>query len=117
MSIQDYYRLLNVDRNATQEDIKKAYRRLAMELHPDVNSDKDAEERFKAVGEAYAVLGDAGKRRIYDRTGTAAFSDAYASMRRAATPCMGKCSGLDALFRRRPRPSRPVEAPRQKITP
>ena len=103
MNSEDYYTLLKIDRSASQEDIKKAYRKLAMEFHPDVNTDKDAEETFKAIGEAYSVLSDNGKKRIYDRTGKAGLSDPYASIYRPAEPCMGKCSGLDALFRKRPR--------------
>ena len=91
---------MKIDRTASQEDIKKAYRKLAMEFHPDVNSDKDAEEKFKAVGEAYSVLSDSRKKRIYDQTGISGLSDPYMAMARPAQPCMGKCSGLDALFRR-----------------
>jgi len=80
MDSKEYYSLLNLDRNASWEEIKKAYRKLAMEFHPDVNLDKDAEERFKAIGEAYSILGDCGKRRIYDRAGKMGLSDPYAAM-------------------------------------
>jgi molecular chaperone DnaJ len=100
MDSKEYYSLLNIDRTASREEIKKAYRKLAMEFHPDVNLDEDAEEKFKAIGEAYSVLCDSGKRRIYDRVGKTGLSDPYAAMVRPAQPCMGKCSGLDALFRR-----------------
>lgn len=66
----DYYEILGVARDASPEDIKKAYRRKAMELHPDRNPDReDAEERFKELSEAYAVLSDADKRQRYDRFG------------------------------------------------
>lgn len=99
MDSNEYYSLLSIDRNASQEEIKKAYRKLAMEFHPDVNLNEDAEKKFKAIGEAYSVLGDIWKRRIYDRVGKMGLSDPYA-MVRPAQPCMGKCSGLDALFRR-----------------
>jgi len=98
MDSKDYYSLLKIERNASQEDIKKAYRKLAMKFHPDVNMDKDAEEKFKALGEAYSVLSDSSKKRIYDRTGKAGLSDPYSSMAWPEQPCMGKCSGLDALF-------------------
>jgi molecular chaperone DnaJ len=67
---KDYYELLGVDRNATQEDIKKAYRRLALKYHPDRNpGDKEAEQKFKEISEAYDVLSDPEKRANYDRFG------------------------------------------------
>ena len=69
-SKRDYYEVLGVGRDATPEDIKKAYRKLAMQYHPDRNKgDKDAEDKFKEVGEAYAVLSDTDKRARYDRFG------------------------------------------------
>ncbi len=67
---QDYYSLLGVSRDASPEDIKKAYRLMARKYHPDVNSEPDAEERFKEVNAAYEVLSDADKRAMYDRYGT-----------------------------------------------
>src|SRR5215204_3559455 len=66
----DYYKTLGVDRKASQEEIKKAYRKLARQYHPDTNKDAGAEERFKAISEAYDVLGDPDKRKKYDRGGS-----------------------------------------------
>ena len=66
----DYYRTLDVGREATQQEIRQAYRRLARQYHPDVNSgEKDTEEEFKEINEAYGVLSDADKRRLYDKYG------------------------------------------------
>ena len=73
MKYQDYYQILNVPRDASTSDIKKSYRKLARQYHPDVNSATDAEEKFKEVGEAYEVLGDEDKRAAYDRYGHSAF--------------------------------------------
>jgi len=66
---QDYYQILGVSRDADKSDIKKAYRKLARRYHPDVNSEADAEEKFKEVNEAYEVLKDSDKRQAYDRFG------------------------------------------------
>ena len=68
---RDYYQVLGVDRNATDEQIKKAFRRLARQYHPDVNKSPEAESRFKEVNEAYEVLSDREKRGMYDRFGHA----------------------------------------------
>ncbi len=68
---RDYYEILGVARNASQEEIKSAFRRLARKYHPDVSSEPDAEERFKELNEAYAVLSDPQKRAAYDRFGHA----------------------------------------------
>ena len=65
----DYYEVLGVSRDATAEQIKKAYRRAAMKYHPDVNSEADAAEKFKKISEAYEVLSDDNKRAVYDRGG------------------------------------------------
>ena len=74
MSKRDYYEVLGVARNASEEDLKKAYRRCAMKYHPDRNpGDKAAEAAFKECKEAYEVLSDGGRRRMYDQHGHAAF--------------------------------------------
>jgi molecular chaperone DnaJ len=76
-SKRDYYEILGVSRNATEEELKKAYRRLAIQFHPDRNpNDKEAEERFKELNEAYQVLSDPERRAQYDRYGHAAFEGA-----------------------------------------
>ena len=69
MDYKDYYAVLGVPKTASQADIKKAYRKLARELHPDTNKDPDAEKRFKEANEAHAVLSDQEKRKQYDELG------------------------------------------------
>lgn len=63
---KDYYKILGVNENSTKEEIKKAYRRLALKYHPDKSKDPKAEEKFKEITEAYAVLSDDKKRKQYD---------------------------------------------------
>lgn len=75
---RDYYDVLGVGRSATKEDIKKAYRRLAREYHPDLNKSPDAEARFKEINEAYEVLSDDEKRAAYDRYGHAGLQGGFA---------------------------------------
>lgn len=75
---KDYYAILGVAKTATAEEIKKAYRKLALKYHPDKNpGDTKAEERFKEISEAYAVLSDAGKRKQYDQFGDAGFHQRF----------------------------------------
>src|SRR3954463_1395568 len=72
MSKRDYYEILSVSKSASQDEIKKAYRKVAMQFHPDRNpGDKSAEEKFKEAAEAYEVLSDQDKRAQYDRFGHA----------------------------------------------
>src|SRR3970282_3030684 len=73
-SKRDYYEVLGVERQASQEEVKKAYRKLALKLHPDrTPGNKEAEEKFKEASAAYQILGDAERRAQYDRFGHAAF--------------------------------------------
>ena len=70
MNYKDYYKILGVEKSASQDDIKKAFRKMAIKYHPDKNAgDKKAEEKFKEVNEANEVLGDAEKRKKYDELG------------------------------------------------
>jgi len=74
MSEQDYYELLGVSRNASADEIKKAYRKKAIQFHPDKNpDDSTAEEKFKEISEAYEVLKDSEKKAAYDQFGHTAF--------------------------------------------
>jgi curved DNA-binding protein len=78
MAKRDYYEVLGVKKTATEEEIKKAYRKLAMKHHPDRNpGNKQAEERFKEINEAYAVLSDKAKRQQYDQFGPSGFSQRF----------------------------------------
>lgn len=77
MAEQDYYETLGVDRDTSKDEIKKAYRKLAMQYHPDRNKEPEAEEKFKKISEAYAVLSDDEKRAQYDRFGHAGISGQY----------------------------------------
>lgn len=72
---EDYYKILGVDKSASAIDIKKAYRRLAVQYHPDKNKSKEAESKFKEISKAYEVLSDPQKRQTYDQFGSAAFEN------------------------------------------
>ncbi|VVB51565.1 Chaperone protein DnaJ [uncultured archaeon] len=74
---RDYYEILGVDKKASADDIKSAYRKLAMQYHPDKNKSPDAEEKFKEISEAYAVLSDQSKRQQYDQFGHAGIDQRY----------------------------------------
>jgi len=69
VEFKDYYEIMGIQRDASQDEIKRAYRKLARKYHPDVSKEADAEARFKEVGEAYEVLKDAEKRAAYDKLG------------------------------------------------
>ncbi|MDN5317842.1 MAG: molecular chaperone DnaJ, partial [Thermoanaerobacterium sp.] len=72
---KDYYAILGLDRNASDDDIKKAYRTLAKKYHPDLNpGNKEAEQKFKEINEAYQILSDPQKKAQYDQFGDAAFN-------------------------------------------
>ncbi|OGH02987.1 MAG: hypothetical protein A2798_00985 [Candidatus Levybacteria bacterium RIFCSPHIGHO2_01_FULL_37_17] len=73
MADKDYYSILGISKNATEAEIKKAYRKLALEYHPDRNKGKEAEAKFKEITKAYEVLSDSQKRKTYDQFGEAAF--------------------------------------------
>jgi curved DNA-binding protein len=80
MSEKDYYKILGVGKNASEEEIKKAYRKLAMKYHPDhTEGDKTAEDKFKKISEAYAVLSDKEKRKQYDEFGSTGFHQRFSS--------------------------------------
>ncbi|WP_292469150.1 molecular chaperone DnaJ [Methanolobus sp.] len=74
---RDYYEILGLSKDATESEIKKAYRKLAMQYHPDKNKEEDAEAKFKEISEAYAVLSDTEKREQYDRFGHAGIDGRY----------------------------------------
>ena len=79
MTKEDYYDILGVNKNADKKDIKKVYRKLALKYHPDKNPSKEAEEKFKEISEAYAVLSDDEKRKMYDTYGHAGIDQQYST--------------------------------------
>jgi len=93
----DYYKLLNIDAAATQADIKKAYRALALRYHPDINADEGAEEHIKKLNHAYAVLSDPAQRQLYDRYGEVPRGQAWQQPGQAGQPfggCRGRGRGM-----------------------
>lgn len=76
---RDYYEVLGVQKGSSKDEIKDAYRKLAMQFHPDRNKDLGAEEKFKEISEAYAVLSDDQKRQTYDQLGHSGFDQRYTS--------------------------------------
>jgi molecular chaperone DnaJ len=79
MTKRDYYEILGLDKSANKGEIKKTYRKLALKYHPDKNKDKDAEEKFKEISEAYAVLYDNEKRKMYDMYGHAGIDQQFST--------------------------------------
>jgi len=77
MSNKDYYNILGVPRNASEEDIKKSYKKLALQYHPDKNKDEGAEDKFKEISAAYAILSNSDKRRQYDMMGSVDDNDIF----------------------------------------
>jgi molecular chaperone DnaJ len=77
MAKKDYYEILGVNKGASKEEIKKAYKKLAKKYHPDISKDKNTEEKFKEISEAYAVLSDDSKRAQYDQFGHAGFDQRF----------------------------------------
>lgn len=95
---KDYYEILGISRNATLEEIKKAYRRLARKYHPDFNKEPGAEEKFKEINQAYQVLSDENKRKIYDQFGEAGLSGANQNQEQWTSTGVG-FSDLEDIFR------------------
>ena len=99
---RDYYEVLGVQKGASKDEIKDAYRKLAMQFHPDRNKDAGAEERFKEISEAYAVLSDDQKRQTYDNLGHQGFDQRYTSediFRGADFDSVFRDMGFGDLFR------------------
>ncbi len=94
-SNRDYYEVLGVDKNASTEDIKKAYRRLARQYHPDVNKESGAAEKFKEINEAHQILSDQQKRAAYDRFGKAGAQQGFGQQGGAGFGGFGGFEGFD----------------------
>ncbi len=102
MAHKDYYKILGVKRNASEKEIKQAYRRLARKYHPDVNpGDKSGETKFKQINEAYEILSDKENRKKYDQFGDRwQYADQFAQAERQQTPFwdFGKRSGATSSY-------------------
>ena len=99
---RDYYEVLGVKKGAPKDEIKDAYRKLAMQFHPDRNKDIGAEEKFKEISEAYAVLSDDQKRQQYDNLGHQGFDQRYTSediFRGADFDSVFRDTGFGDIFR------------------
>src|SRR4030042_5418775 len=99
---RDYYEVLGVQKNATKDQIKDAYRKLALKYHPDRNKDAGAEDKFKEISEAYAVLSDDQKRQTYDQLGHSGFDQRYTQediLRGADFDSVFRDMGFGDLFR------------------
>src|SRR4030043_2195565 len=90
---RNYYEILGVPKYASKDEIKDAYRKLALQYHPDRNKSPEAEEKFKEISEAYAVLSDDEKRRQYDMLGHAGFDQRY------TTEDIFRGADFDSIFR------------------
>ena len=99
MAERDYYEVLGVGRNADAKEIKRAYRKLAKKYHPDMNlGDKQAEQKFKEVTEAYNVLSDSEKKKLYDQYGFAAFEEGFGGAGSHGAGSQGGFGGFDGGF-------------------
>jgi len=93
----DYYQLFQIEKNATQDEIKKAYRALALQYHPDINPDEAAEEHIKNLNQAYSVLADPEQRQLYDLYGSVPRGQPYQQTAQQGRPfggCRGRGRGM-----------------------
>src|ERR1700677_2397325 len=99
VEFKDYYKVMGVARDATEAQIKQAYRELARKYHPDVSKEKDAEARFKEVGEAYEVLKSPEKRAAYDQLVKTIAPDRTSGRLRIGTPALNSAEPVRAMNR------------------
>ena len=99
---KDYYKILGLSRGASEEDIKKAYRKMALKYHPDKNKTAGAEEKFKEIAEAYEVLSDPKKRGVYDQYGEEGLKGTYQMTHLNCQPCCNciwmRCQNFPLVF-------------------